>query len=82
MRQPEQKFKVFWGERQDTCTGVGPVEEKLALGSVLEDKSKGNKEKDREKEGGEEQEKGVEGGDVKEGGQEKQRKHFSWTLTF
>ena len=44
---------------------------------MLEDKAKGNKEEDREKEGGEEQEKRVEGRDVKEGGQEKHRKHFS-----
>ena len=65
------------GGRQDTCTGVGPVEKKLALRSVLEEKAKGNKEDDREKEGGEEQNERVEGGDVKEGGQENHRQHFS-----
>ena len=56
MRQPEQKFTGFhgvheWKKRRDTCTGIGPVEEKLALGSVLEEKAKCNKEEEREKEG-------------------------------
>ena len=68
---------MFKGGRQDTCTAVGPVEKKLALGSVLEEKAKGNKEEDRKKEGGEEQEERVEGGDVKEGGQDNHREHFS-----
>ena len=40
---------------EDTCAGVGPEKEKLALGSVFEEKAKGNKEEEREKEGGEEQ---------------------------
>ena len=44
---------------------------------MLEEKAKGNKEDDREKEGGEEQNERVEGGDVKEGGQENHRQHFS-----
>ena len=65
------------GGRQETCTGVGPVEKKLALGSVLEEKAEGYKEDEREKEGGEEEEERVEGGDVEEGGQEKYREHFS-----
>ena len=68
---------MFKGGRRDTCTGVGPVEKKLALGSVLEEKAKCNKEEDWEKEGGEEQEERVEGGDVKEGGQENHGEQFS-----
>ena len=44
---------------------------------MLEEKAKGNKEEDREKEGGEEQEERVEGGDVKDGGQENHREDFS-----
>ena len=39
------------GRKGDTCTGIGPVEEKLALGSVLEEKAKGYEEEEREKEG-------------------------------
>ena len=54
-------------KRRYTCAGIGPVEEKLALGSVLEEKAEGYKEDEREKEGG----------DVEEGGQEKYREHFS-----
>ena len=68
---------MFKGGRQDTCTAVRPVEKKLALGSVLEEKAKGNKEEDRKKEGGEEQEERVEGGDVKDRGQENHREDFS-----
>ena len=64
-------------KRRYTCAGIGPVEEKLALGSVLEEKAEGYKEDEREKEGGEEEEERVEGGDVEEGGQEKYREHFS-----
>ena len=64
-------------KRKYTCAGIGPVEEKLALRSVLEENAKGNKKEEREKEGGEEQKERVEGGDVEEGGQEKYREHFS-----
>ena len=39
------------GRKGDTCTGIGPVEKKLALGPVLEEKAKGKKEEKREKEG-------------------------------
>ena len=35
-----------------TCTGIWPVEKKLAPGSVLEEKAKSNKEDEREKNGG------------------------------
>ena len=65
------------GGRRYTCTGIGPVEEKLTLGSVLEEEAKSDKEEKREKEEGEEEEERVEGGDVEEGGQEKHREHFS-----
>ena len=68
---------MFYCERRDTCTRIGPVEKKLAPRSVLEENAKGNKKEEREKEGGEEQKERVEGGDVEERGQEKQREHFS-----
>ena len=39
---------------QDTCTGIGPVEEELCLGSVLEENPHHTEEQDGQEEEGEE----------------------------